>query len=209
MEGKEDYSYFSYFNPLTYLNMFKNFFVDKIIGYTKGLLDFSSWANKIIDFIFSNILPFFRYTIVEIVGIDDIKKKIKIDYNRLIPIKKFLLDLKKCIPHIKRDNKLLLICTFIYFLSILGFLINPINLIMPSTTNRFLIFLNIVLLLCFLFYLGSDTLFEYFFDEKNLVFSLIYIISTTIAIFMPKTKIISFLINPVLLASNIFMLSLE
>ena len=30
MEGKEDYSYFSYFNPLTYLNMFKNFIVDKL-----------------------------------------------------------------------------------------------------------------------------------------------------------------------------------
>lgn len=177
-------------------------------GFTFSVETLEFLINHIFNYILRLFKDVFIYTLVSITEAIGFKKDmIKINDDDLSKIYNNLSNLKKYIPDVKPNFKLLCSFTFLYVFNTLYILTSMHNVIIfPTSFFYNLWFNNIFLLLCFIFYYGSIAFYDIFISKKNLSISVLFISSMLVTIFLPKKYIITIIICVILIILNIFML---
>ena len=135
---------------------------------------------------------------------ENIKFYFNINENILQQIKIVIRYLQKKIL-LNANHELSYICYIIYMLSFISFGINFMTIFLSQNSVYILIFLNIIYLLSFIFYRGSEYFFELILIDSNLNFFVIFFAVIFISIYSPKNIILSTPLNIILIIFNIYL----
>ena len=104
------------------------------------------------------------------------------------------------------NNKLFYACYIIYILSLISFMINFMTIFLSPNSVNILIFLNIIYLLSFIFYRGSEYFFELILIDDNLKFFFIFFVVIFLSMLTPKNIILLTPLNIILIIFNIYLI---
>ena len=104
------------------------------------------------------------------------------------------------------NYKLFTFCLILYFLILISAIMNSILVFSSPNSVYIFIFLNIILLLSFIFYSGSKDFFDILLIDDNLNFFVVFFTVIFISICIPKNIILSIPLSIILILTNIFFL---
>ena len=104
------------------------------------------------------------------------------------------------------NYKLFTLCLILYFLILISSIINFISVFSNPNSIYIFIFLNIILLLSFIFYNGSKDFFDILLIDDNINFFVIFFTVIFLSICIPKNFILSIPLSIILIFSNIYFL---
>ena len=187
-----------------FFNLFSGFFFGGLKLGGKGIL-------YIFKYILSYTIPFIQYCAQicfdYLFNFNTIKAYINIDENIWMQTNMTLTYIQKTMPSIKPNNKIFLICLVLYFIITLSIFFNFVTIFFNPNCVYIFFAQNLILLISFIFYNGSEGFFNMLFASNNLQLFVVYFLIMIISLCIPKKFIISIILSVILIIANIFLLA--